>query len=127
MKVLYFMGKSRYTANDTLPERETGYGGKFLGCYNPLFRHSYRVDIHSATSVIEADVPIDQRKNCIIAAQPNILSRQEFSAALTHDDVAGHNQLASKFFYAQTFADAVAAVLDAALSFFMSHGEEVEE
>ena len=29
--------------------------------------------------------------------------------------------LAPKFLYAQPFADAVAAVLDAALSFFMSH------
>ena len=32
---------------------------------------------------------------------------------------------AAKFFHAQPFADAIAAVLNAALSFFMSH-EEVE-
>jgi hypothetical protein len=117
------MGKTVIPQMTLQREEKPNMGKSCQGRCGSLFRRYYGVDIYSATSVIEADVPIDQRKNCIIAAQPNILSRQEFSAALTHDDVAGHNQLASKFFYAQTFANTVTAVLDTALSFFMSHGE----
>ena len=41
----------------------------------------------------------------------------ELRSALANDDVSGHDHLAAKSFYAQSFADAVAAVLNAALSF----------
>ena len=86
------------------------------------FETGYRwIDIHSSTGAIEAHVAIDQRKNGVIAAEPDVLARQKFRPALAHDNVAGHDQLAAKFFHAQPLADAVAAVLNAALSFFMSH------
>src|SRR6266550_2327910 len=57
----------------------------------------------------------------VIPTEPDVSSWQEFCAALTHNDVAGHNRLAAEFFHTQPFADAVAPVFNAALSFFMSH------
>ena len=36
--------------------------------------------------------------------------------------LAGNDQLASKSLHPKSFADTVATILDAALSFFMSHG-----
>ena len=80
-----------------------------------------RIDIHAPACAIEPNIPIDERKNGVIAAETDVLARQKFRPALAHDDVPGHDQFAAKSFYAQAFADAVAAVLDAALSFFMSH------
>src|SRR4029077_2077778 len=85
-----------------------------------LFR-SHRIDVDPAPAAIEADVAVDQSENRVIAAEANVLTRQKFRAALANNDVAGDDQLAAKSFYTETFANAVAAVLDAALSFFMSH------
>ena len=88
-----------------------------------LFLGLYRVDIHPSTRAIKAHISINQRKNRIIATETDILSRQKFSAALADNDVPGNDQLASKSLHPKSLADAVAAILDAALSFFMSHGD----
>src|SRR5260370_601277 len=78
--------------------------------------------ISSGTScAIEANIPISQRKNGVSAAEANVLARQKFRPALPHDDITSHDQFAAKSFHAQPFADAVAPVLDAALSLFVSH------
>jgi len=66
---------------------------------------------------IEAHAPVNQSKDCVIATKSDVSSRQEFCATLTHNDVAGHNRLAAEFFHTQPLADAVAPVLNAALSF----------
>jgi len=70
---------------------------------------------------IETHAPVNQGENRVITSEPDVFPRQEFCAALTHNDVAGHNHLAAEFFDTQPFADAVTPVLNAALSFFMSH------
>ena len=70
---------------------------------------------------IETHAPINQSENCVITPEPNVFARQKFCAALTYNDVARHNRLAAEFFHTQPFADAVAPVLNAALSFLMSH------
>ena len=82
-----------------------------------------RDDVDPATGAIEPHLAVDQRENGVIATEPDILAGQKFRAALADDDVAGDDRFAAKFFHAEPFADAVAAVLDAALSFFMSHWE----
>jgi hypothetical protein len=79
------------------------------------------IDIDPASGTIKADIAIDQRKNGVIAAEADILAWQKLGSALAHNDVAGDDQFAAVSFYAETFANAVAAVLNAALSFFMSH------
>src|SRR5258708_21223952 len=85
-----------------------------------LFRRN-GIDIDAATSAIEANVSVNQRENCVIASKADVFARLKFGAALAHDDVAGDDHLAAEFFNAQPLADAVAAVLNAALSFFVSH------
>ena len=80
-----------------------------------------RINVYPSSGPIEAHASINQRKNRVIAAQPDILSRQKFCPALTHDDIAGNDPFAAEFFNAQPLADAVAAILNAALSFFVSH------
>src|SRR5204862_898006 len=90
-----------------------------IGKGNDLFR-SNRIDVDPPSAAIEADVAVDQCENSVITTEADVLSRQKFRAALADDDVAGHDQLAAESFYTETLANAVAAVLDAALSFFMS-------
>src|SRR5215217_352821 len=79
------------------------------------------VDIYASSSTVEAHASIDQRKNRVVPSEPNVFSGHKFRPALTHDDVAGDNHFAAEFFDTQPFADAVPAILNAALSFFVSH------
>jgi hypothetical protein len=90
-----------------------------------LFR-SDRVDIDPSPAAIETDVAVDQRENRVIAAKADIFTRQKFRAALADNDVSGHDQLAAESFYTEPFTDAVAAILNTALSFFMSHGKKLK-
>ena len=86
-----------------------------------LFPSHERIDIYPPPAAIEPHAAVQQRKNCVIAAQPDIFSGQKFRPALAHNDIARHNHFAAEFFDTQPLADAVAAILNAALSFFMSH------
>lgn len=86
-----------------------------------LLRSDNRIDIHSPTRAIKAHIAVNQRKNRVIAAKTDILSGQEFRAPLANDDVSGHDHLAAKSFNAETLADAVATVLNTALSLFVCH------
>src|SRR5438105_4740555 len=85
-----------------------------------LFRRDW-IDIDAPSAAIESDAAIDERENCVIAAEADVFARQKFCAALAHDNVSGDNRFAAESFYAETFADAVAAVLNTALSFFVCH------
>jgi hypothetical protein len=80
-----------------------------------------RIDIHPSSGPIETNVSIHQCKNGVVATKPNIFTRQKFRSALPDNDVAGDDQLTSKFFNAQPLADAIAPVLYATLSLFVSH------
>src|SRR6266851_8357615 len=108
MKVRYFMKATRYTA--LAANRE----GK------QLFR-SDGVNVDASPTAIEPNVAVNQRENCVIAAEADVLARQKLRSALAHNDVPGDDQLAAESFYTEPFADAVAAVLNAALSFFVCH------
>ena len=70
---------------------------------------------------IETHTPVNQSENCVITPESDVLPGQKLCAALAHNDVTGHNHLAAEFFYTQAFADAVAPVFDAALTFLMCH------
>ena len=71
--------------------------------------------------MIESHIAIDQCENCVIAAEADVFAGLKFRAALTDDDVPRDNHLAAKSFDAAPLADAIAAILDAALSFFVCH------
>jgi len=85
-----------------------------------LFRSDW-IDVDPSSAAIEADATVDERENRIIAAEADIFARQKFRAALADNDVAGDHGLAAEPFYTEPFADAVPAILNATLSFFMSH------
>ena len=78
-------------------------------------------DVHAAAVLVELHLAVHERKKRPITARADVLARDELAAALAHDDAARADDRAAKFFYAQPFADAVAPVADAALTFFMCH------
>src|SRR2546423_13421196 len=106
------MATRRRGTADSLPA-DTRTGRKLL--------RGDRLDVDPASGAVEPHLAVDQREDRVIATQPDILAGEKFRAALSDDDVAGHDHFAPKFFHAQPFADAVPAVLDAALSFFVCH------
>src|ERR1700678_4477145 len=79
------------------------------------------IDVYTAAAAVEFHVAIDEGENGVVAAEADVAAGEEFGAALADDDIAGNDGLAAEFLYAEPLADAIAAVLDAALTFFMSH------
>src|SRR5439155_16105299 len=83
-----------------------------------------RIDVDAAALAVEAHLAVHEREDRVIAAEADVAAGQELRPALADDDVAGDDRLAAECFDAEALADAVAPVLDGALTFFMSHGEE---
>jgi len=101
------MAATRYTA--LAASRE----GKLFGCD--------WIDIYASTASIETNIAVHERENGVIAAEANVFAREKFRASLAHNDIAGEHHFAAESFYAEPLADAVAAVLNATLSFFVCH------
>jgi hypothetical protein len=78
-------------------------------------------DVHLAVGPVELDQAVDQSEEGVVAADADVRPGAETRAALADDDVAGDDRLAAKFFHAEAFADAIAPVAYAALTFFMRH------
>ena len=64
---------------------------------------------------------INEGKDGVIASKTDIPAGMEFCAALAKDDVSRDDGLAAKLLYAEAFAYAVASILDATLTFLVSH------
>jgi hypothetical protein len=96
-------------------------GGKLLPSLIRAHLRQGRIDIHTTTVPIEAHNTVYQGEDGVIPTKPNILSRQKLSAALANNDISSNDLLATELLHAQAFADAVASVLDAALTFLMCH------
>jgi hypothetical protein len=79
------------------------------------------VDIYTSPCTVEAHTSSDECKNRVVPAKPNVFSWQKLCPPLTHDDVTGDDRFAAEFFDTQPFANAVPAILNAALSFFVCH------
>lgn len=79
------------------------------------------VDIHTASVFVELHMAIHKRPNGVVTPKADIAAGDELGPALAEDDIAGDDGFSAEFFYPETFADAVASVFDAALSFFMGH------
>jgi len=86
-------------------------------------RHFHWFDIHPATTSVEPYDTVYQSKNRIIATQADVLARQKLRSTLPDNDVSSHYLLTPKFLDPEAFADAVATVLNAALTFFVRHTE----
>src|SRR5947207_11067506 len=80
-----------------------------------------RIDVYASAASIEANIAVDQCENGVIPAEANIFAGQKFRAALANDDVASKHHFTAESFYAEPLANTVAAILNAALSFFVSH------
>src|SRR5438270_13827201 len=85
-----------------------------------LFRPNW-IDVNAATSAIEPNTAVHERENRVIATEPDVFTRLKFRAALADNDVPRDHALAAEFFNAKPLANAVSAVFNTALSFFMSH------
>jgi len=84
-----------------------------------------RINVHAAAFAVETDLAVDEGEDGVISPETDILAGQELRAALADDDVAGDDGLAAEFFHAETLANAVASVLNTALTFFMCHKLEL--
>src|SRR6266496_5054102 len=80
-----------------------------------------RHDVHPAAVLVEGDFAIDQREESPIASGPDVGAGIKLRAALADEDAARGDELPAVTFHSQPFAGAVAAVPDAALTFFVCH------
>src|SRR6478735_6053433 len=71
--------------------------------------------------VLELHLSGDRREHGVIVAEPGPRTGQEGHPALPHDDRSGVDQLAVAGLDAESLADAVAAVLDAAARLLVCH------
>jgi len=90
-------------------------------CESVLRGGGFGNDVHTAALLVKQDLAIGERKQRPVAARADVPARNKLAAALADNDAAGGHKLAAKFFYTKAFADAVAPVLYAALTFFMCH------
>ena len=95
-------------------------GTKFLPGKNVGLGRDYTI-----FALVDGQVRFDRsgrRVNVVEpAAQPDVLAGEKFRPALPDDDISCDDLFTAKFLHAQPFANAVPAVLDAALSLFMCH------
>src|SRR3989442_10703393 len=79
------------------------------------------LDIDPLALFVELHLAVDQGEQCPIAAGADVLAGDEFGAALADQDAARGDKFAAEPFYAESFADAVAPIMDAAAAFFVCH------
>jgi len=84
-----------------------------------------RLDIHTPAIAVKFHATVNERKDRIVPPKADVSTREKFRAALAKDDIASDDSFPSKLLYTKTFARAVAPILDASLSFFMSHNPEL--
>jgi len=73
------------------------------------------------TVLIERDFAVCESEQGPITTRADILTGDEFRAALADENAAGSDKFAAKSLNAQPFADAIAPVTDASLTFLMCH------
>src|SRR5258705_4769676 len=78
-------------------------------------------DVNPAAAFVEGDLAIHQGEQSPIAACADVFAGNEFGPALTNQNAAGADHFTAISFHAEPFADAIASVADAALTFLMCH------
>jgi hypothetical protein len=87
-----------------------------------ILRHcGTRHDVDATTALVKFHMAIFEGEQGPVATGADIDAGQKLGPALADDDAAGMDKFPAVFFYAQPFADAVATVFDAALTFLMCH------
>src|SRR5437868_9434571 len=75
------------------------------GCRQRCFRRGLRVDadkLSCASLILKLHEAVNQSKERIVFAAPDVLARLPLRAALARQDVAAQNALASKFLESQS-------------------------
>ena len=85
------------------------------------WRLTVRQHVNPMTVLVERDLAVHQGEQSPIAPGADIVAGHEPGAALADENAAGGDEFAAKSLNAQPFADAVAPVADAALTFLMCH------
>jgi len=86
-----------------------------------IHRSGLGQDVDPASVFIELHLAVFEREQGPIAADAHVFAGDKFAAALADNDASGGDKFAAKCLDAQAFADAIASVANAALSFFMCH------
>jgi hypothetical protein len=82
-------------------------------------------DIYAATVLVEPHNAIYQRENGVVPSKTHVSSREILGSSLSDNDVPGHYLLTAEFLYPEAFADAIAPVFNAALTFFVRHSSKL--
>jgi hypothetical protein len=77
--------------------------------------------VYTVTLLVEKNLAVNESEERPITACADILTGDKFRPTLAHQDAARRDMFTAKSFDAQPFADAVAPVPDAALTFLMCH------
>ena len=89
-----------------MPVNFTGTRHLYLSCLWSGFlrrlddRHNAAVE----ASAFEADDTIDEGKQSVVFAHPDVYTRVVLSPSLADDDVAGFASVAAEYFHAESFA-----------------------
>lgn len=89
-----------------VPVNFTGTRHLYLSCLWSGFlrrlddRHNAAVE----ASAFEADDTIDEGKQSVVFAHPDVYTRVVLSPSLAYDDVAGFASVAAEYFHAESFA-----------------------
>ena len=78
-------------------------------------------NVDPVTVFVEQDFAIGKRKERPIAAGADVFAGDELRAALANQNTASGNKLTTVFLNAKSFANAIAPVADAALTFLVCH------
>jgi len=79
------------------------------------------LNVDSIAAFVEFNFAIDERKQCPITSSSDVMTGGKFRSALADDDAASGDELTAVSFHAQPFADAIASIPDAALTFLVCH------
>lgn len=60
--------------------------------------------VHTGTFAVEFDQTVGEGEQGVVFTATDTDTRMHFGAALTHDDVAGDNNLSAVFFHAEALA-----------------------
>jgi hypothetical protein len=97
-------------------------GQRQLSRYRNYFAGNHRHERTVIAAFAEHYFAIDESEQRVVLAHAYVLAGVVLGAALTHDDVAGNEGLATEDFYAETFGMRFAAVVGRADTFLVSHG-----
>ncbi len=111
-----------HPTNEKAPSQDRALPAtKLLRCDDFSLRNDAYVAATEGAFNLELDHAFHFREQSVIFAHTNAVASVELGAALTHDDVAGLDDLAAVQLHAKAFAFGIATVTGTTTSFFVCH------